>query len=82
MTVHGEMGPRITFCSKFPSQLAESDQVVQCSDWYRSPETIQHVTCEECLMRIYMLGDAASIALARMGRKVEVRDDPGDEAVS
>lgn len=33
-------------------------------------------------MRMFMLGDSASIALARMGRKVEVRDDPGDAAVS
>lgn len=82
MTVHAEMGPRITFCGKFPSQVADEDQTVQCNDWYQAPEVIQHVTCEQCLMRIFMLGDSASIALARMGRKVEVRDDPGDTAVS
>lgn len=80
--IHAEMGPRITFCGKFPSQLDADDQAVQCNDWYTAPEVIQHVTCEQCLMRIFMLGDSASIALARMGRKVEVRDDPGSEAVS
>lgn len=80
--IHAEMGPRITFCGKFPSQLDEGDQAVECNDWYRAPEVVQHVNCEQCLMRMFMLGDSASIALARMGRKIEVQDDPGDEAVS
>lgn len=82
MTVHAEMGPRITFCVKYPPQLPPEDQTVSCNDWYQAPEVIQHVTCEQCLMRIFMLGDSASIALGRMGRRVEVKDDPGSEAVS
>ncbi len=82
MTVHVEMGPHVTFCRKYPPQLDDGDRTIQCGDWYAEIEVIQHATCEICLARIFMLGDSASIALARMGRKVEVRDDPGSEAVS
>lgn len=80
MTVHAEMGPRITFCALFPSQVDAEDQTVACSDWYANPEVIQHVTCESCLLRVFMLGDSAKLKLALMGRVVQVHDAP-DEVV-
>ena len=77
MIVHAEMAPRLTFCGKQPVQLPDEDRVIAADDWHRETEVIQHATCEDCLLRIFMLGDSANLALARMGRKVEIRDvDP------
>lgn len=81
MTIHAEMAPRLTFCDRSPLEVGE-DRVIRGIDWHTQPSLIQHVDCENCLLKLFMLGDSASIALARMGRKVEVRDDPSSEAVS
>lgn len=52
---------------------------VSANDWFVTPEVIQAATCPECLLKIFMLGDHATIALARMGMKVEARNEvPGD----
>lgn len=72
MTVHVEMGPRITFCGLFPSQVDDEGQTVKCDDWYADTDAVQHATCERCLLRLFILGDAAKVALAGMGRAVEV----------
>lgn len=47
---------------------------VSFEEWKKNPEQIQRATCPECLLRIFMLGDHASIALAKMGMKVEARN--------
>lgn len=57
------------------------DRVI-VSSWQAEPETIQRATCEQCLLRIFMLGDSAAIALKRMGMKVEVRDAPAEVEAS
>lgn len=53
---------------------ADGVDVVTLSRWHREPEQIQIATCEQCLLKLFMLGDAARIALARMGRTVQVVD--------
>lgn len=46
--------------------------------WLAEPERVQAATCEQCLLRLFMLGDSARIALERMGRRVEVHDVPSE----
>lgn len=75
MIIHVEMGPRITCCGKSPQDLADgADEVIADREWHVQPEAIQRATCPDCLLRLFMLGDSASIALRRMGMKVDVRD--------
>lgn len=50
---------------------------VDPQQWIAEPEAIQRATCPQCLLRVFMFGDSASIALKRMGMKVDVHDvDP------
>ena len=78
--VHVEMHDGETFCEQavHPTQVRAIEQ----SAWHDNPEVIQSATCERCLLRLFMLGDSATIALARMGRKVEVRNAADDAGVS
>ncbi len=78
MTVHVELLPGlITFCGQAPGILEPGDRVVAARLWSHEPEQVQQATCEGCLLKLFMLGDSASIALKRMGRAVQVVDvDP------
>lgn len=58
-----------TFCGE---QWADGD--IQSGAWANEPEQIQRCNCEQCLLKLFMLGDSARIALARMGRVVQVVD--------
>jgi hypothetical protein len=49
--------------------------VVAMREWFTDPSQIQRATCPECLLKLFMLGDSAQIALARMGMKVDVRNE-------
>jgi len=60
-----------TFCGICTETNAGS---VSVTEWHLAAESIQSATCPECLARVYMLGDSAAIALARLGLKIEVRD--------
>lgn len=66
-----------TFCE---GNWADGD--VQSSDWIANPEAVQSATCERCLLRLFMLGDSAAIALKRMGLTVAVHDLPADHEAS
>lgn len=55
---------------------------VQAGEWRENPEVIQRATCERCLLRVFMLGDSATIALKRMGLQVEVKNAPEEVVVS
>lgn len=79
MIVHVEMAPRLTFCMLLPNQIAPDDQTIKGDDWIAALENVQHATCEQCLFRIFMLGDSAKIKLARMGRTVEVHDQAPEQ---
>lgn len=59
----------VSFCGVFA--LGQ----VSMQDWQREPEVIQRATCPECLLRLFMLGDHAQIALAKMGMKVDVHNE-------
>lgn len=78
VTVHVELLPGlITFCGQAPAALGPGDPVVAARLWSVEPEQVQQATCEGCLLKLFMLGDSANIALRRMGRAVEVHDvDP------
>lgn len=78
MTVHVELLPGlITFCGQPPGMLEPGDSAVAARLWSQEPEQVQQATCEGCLLKLFMLGDSASIALRGMGRKVHVVDvDP------
>lgn len=78
MTVHVELLPGlITFCGRAPGILEPGDSVVAARLWSVEPEQVQQATCDGCLLKLFMLGDSANIALRRMGRAVEVHDvDP------
>lgn len=67
-----------TFCG-----LAFMLDSVDAQAWRAEPETVQRSTCPECLLRLFMLGDSAQIALGRMGMKVDVHNaTPGVEQPS
>lgn len=51
---------------------------VSVSEWHANPESIQRATCPDCLLRIFMLGDSARIAVERMGMKIEAHDAPAE----
>lgn len=75
MTVHVELLPGlITFCGQAPAGLPPDDRVVGARMWAQEPEQVQQATCEGCLLKLFMLGDSANIALRRMGRAVHVED--------
>jgi hypothetical protein len=59
------------FCDE---KLVVGDSAIFVGDWILEPESIQRATCPQCLLRIFMLGDSATIALARMGMKIEARN--------
>jgi hypothetical protein len=72
-----------TFCGQdaaSPTYTGNRAMIVTFADWFAEPEAVQHGTCEQCLLRLFMLGDSARISLERMGRRVEVVD-ASDEAV-
>lgn len=71
--IHVEMYDGETFCEQ--AVHATAVRAIEQSAWHDAPEAVQQATCERCLLRLFMLGDSATIALARMGRKVEVRDE-------
>jgi hypothetical protein len=73
--IHVEQADGGTFCGW---STQSDDGAVMGYDWRTEPEAIQRATCEQCLLRIFMLGDSAQIALARMGRKIEVRNAPAE----
>ena len=76
-SVHVEMYDGEMFCGEF--ELADgSTQRVWRSEWHQEPEQIQRCNCESCLLKLFMLGDSARIALARMGRVVQVFDVDGE----
>lgn len=58
----------------------EGEDSVPAVDWHEAAESVQAATCPECLAAIYMLGDSAGIALARLGLKIEVRNATEQEA--
>lgn len=43
--------------------------------WLEDPSQVQLATCPECLLKLFMLGDSATIALRRMGMTVDVRNE-------
>jgi len=74
-----------TFCGKDvmdPKFDGNKSMIVTFADWMAEPEAVQHGTCEQCLLRLFMLGDSAKIALERMGRRIEVVDAPDEAVVS
>jgi len=74
-----------TFCGQdaaAPTYTGNRSMIVTFADWFADPEAVQHGTCEQCLLRLFMLGDSAKIALERMGRRVEVVDAPDEAVVS
>jgi len=76
--VHVEMYDSGSFCGiDVPDGKTA---VVLQHEWHNEPESLQSSTCPECLARVYMLGDSAAIALARLGLKIEVRDATEAEA--
>lgn len=75
MTIHVELLPGlITFCGRAPTDLPPDDRVVAARDWSREIEQVQHADCEQCLLKLFMLGDSAGLKLKRMGRAVQVVD--------
>jgi hypothetical protein len=70
--IHVEMHQGETFCEQAVHPV--SVRAIEQSAWHDAPEAVQQATCERCLLRLFMLGDSAKIAFARMGRRVEVRD--------
>jgi hypothetical protein len=76
--VHVEMHDGTTFCG---IRLAAESCISQ-EEWHTGAESVQLATCEQCLLRLFMLGDSARIALERMGRRVEVHDVPAEAEVS
>jgi hypothetical protein len=73
-SVHVEMYEDNMFCGH--AGTGSDHGAVPAADWHAESEAVQRATCEQCLLRIFMLGDSATIALARMGRKIEVIDAP------
>lgn len=62
---------------------ASSDALsTSIEDAVDSPEEIQRVTCDQCLLKLFMIGDSAAIALKRMGMRVDVQDILPDEVAS
>ena len=55
---------------------------VGVSEWHAEPHEIQRATCPDCLLRIFMLGDSARIAVERMGMKIEAHDAPAEVEAS
>lgn len=65
--VHVEMDDGRTFCG-------ERGHALKQDAWHRDPTNIQKATCDQCLLRIVMCGDSASIALRLQGKKVDIID--------
>lgn len=82
VTVHVEMAPHWTFCLQRPEALPSEDYTVQAKDWIPDIENVQHSNCPACLHRLFMLGDSAAIALAKLGLKVEVANVPSEAVLS
>lgn len=58
------------FCGQFPVGA----DAVGASAWHDEPHIIQRATCPQCLLRLFMLGDSAQIALAKMGMEIDVHN--------
>lgn len=71
--VHAEMYCGEMFCGERERADGPPPRVWR-SEWADGQEQIQRVTCEQALLKLFMLGDSARIALARMGRVVQVHD--------
>lgn len=67
--VHVEARAGAMFCGE-----TDDSGVLHRVWWANETEAVQLATCEGCLLKLYMLGDSARIALARMGRVVQVHD--------
>lgn len=78
--IHVEARPGVLFCTV--SDRIRSDDVIACDAWHAEPESVQRATCPDCLLRLFMLGDSATIALAAMGMKVDVRNEVPEEMQS
>ncbi len=81
--IHALASDTVTFCGPDIMDSAfdgSQTRIVTRAEWLAEPEQIQRVPCEDCLLRLYMLGDSARIALARMGRVVQVVDVTGEES--
>ena len=65
--VHVQMSADATFCGGRGHALS-------MEAWQRDPSTIQKATCDACLLKIFMLGDSATIALRNQGKRVDVHD--------
>lgn len=59
------------FCEQFPV----GDDAVGASAWHDELHFIQRATCPQCLLRLFMLGDSAQIALAKLGMKIDVHNE-------
>lgn len=77
---HVEMHNGETFCEQ--AVHPTSCRAIAQEAWHDNPEAVQQATCERCLLRLFMLGDSAKIALARMGRVVQVYDAPAEVEAS
>lgn len=74
--IHVEMYDSGMFCgvdSGWPETIPSEHHVAQ-EHWHYEPEQIQRATCPDCLLKIFMLGDSAGIAMKRLGMKIEVRN--------
>ena len=71
--IHIEMYDSNTFCGFDPLPSTGHGCIDQVK-WHREPEVIQQATCPECLLRCFMIGDSAQIALKRMGLQAQAID--------
>ena len=65
--IHVQMTAEVTF-------FGERGYAISAVAWQYNPEALQKATCDQCLLKIFMLGDHASIALRLQGTRVDVRD--------
>lgn len=76
--IHVEMYDGNMFCGCNPYEGAIQRPGVDCvpqGAWRDEPHTVQRATCPQCLLRLFMLGDSAQIALAKMGMKIDVHNE-------
>lgn len=75
MTTHVEFLPNVvTFCGLRAADVPPGDAVILARDWAHALERIQLADCSDCLLKLYMLGDSASIRIKKLGLKVDVHD--------
>lgn len=69
--VHVQMEGGDTFCVEARGHRVRA---IAAASWRDDPTVVQKATCSDCLLRLYMLGDSANIALRNMGMRVDVQD--------